>query len=85
MKTLTIRGIDTELDTKIREKATLSGESINKIVLQMLKSAFGIEKSKIFPTYHDLDSMAGTWTQEDEDHFNQNIRELGEVDKDMWK
>ena len=85
MKTLTIRGIDSELDTKIREKANQKEESINKIVLQLLKSSFGIEKNKVFSTYHDLDSLAGTWTKEDEDSFNQNIKELSEVDKDLWK
>ena len=85
MKTLTIRGIDTELDFKIKEKSKQNGESINKIVLQLLNSAFGLEKNKIFPTYHDLDSLAGTWTKEDEDNFNQNIKELNKVDKELWR
>lgn len=85
MKTLTIRGIDTELDQKIKEKANISGESINKIVLQLLKSAFGLEKNRVFPTYHDLDDLAGTWTQNDEDEFNKNIQELNEIDKELWE
>jgi len=85
MKTLTIRGIDTELDLKIKERANLKGESINKIVLQLLKSAFGLEKSKVFPTYHDLDDLAGTWTQNDEDEFNKNIQQLNEIDKELWE
>ena len=85
MKTLTIRGIDTELDFKIKERAKQNGESINKIVLRLINSAFGLEKNKLFPTYHVLDSLAGTWTKEDENNFNQNIKELSEVDKNLWK
>ena len=85
MKTLTIRGIDAKLDMKIKERSNLSGESINKVVLQLLNSAFGIGKNEVFPTYHDLDGLAGTWTQKDEDNFNQNIRELNEIDKELWK
>lgn len=85
MKTLTIRGIDNELELKIKERANKNGDSINKIVLQSLNSAFGLEKNKIFPTYHDLDELAGTWTQKDEEAFNNNIKELNEIDKDLWK
>ena len=85
MKTLTIRGLDTELDLKIKERASQSGESINKIVLQLLKSSLGISKNKAFPTYHDLDNLAGTWTNKDELEFNNNIKELSKIDKELWK
>ncbi|RKX74272.1 MAG: antitoxin [Spirochaetes bacterium] len=85
MKTLTIRGLDTELDLKIKERAAQSGESINRIVLQLLKSSLGIGKNKAFPTYYDLDKLAGTWTENDELEFTANIEELGKVDKELWK
>ena len=85
MKTLTIRGLNTEMDLRIKEKAAQSGESINKIVLQLLKSALGINKNEVFPTYHDLDELAGTWTDKDEVEFTASIKELGKIDKELWK
>ena len=85
MKTLTIRGIDTEMDHKIKEISKESGDSINKIVLKLLTSSLGLGKNKSFKTYHDLDDLAGTWTQDDENDFNANILELNEIDKDLWK
>jgi hypothetical protein len=85
MKTLTIRGIDTELAKKIKERSRKSGESINKIILRLLKSTFGLNENRVFPTYHDLDNLAGTWTKEDEKEFYKNIQGLEKIDKELWE
>lgn len=86
MKTLTIRGIDMEMDEKIKEKAQESRESINKMMLRLLKSALGIgEKKPTFPIYHDLDHLAGTWTKEDEEEFNANTKAFEKIDEELWK
>jgi plasmid stability protein len=85
MKTLTIRGIDAELADRIKERATTSGESINKLILRVLKSALGLGEKKVFPVYHDLDHLAGTWTKEDEEEFHNSIRDLDKVDPELWQ
>jgi hypothetical protein len=85
MKTITIRGIDPELANKIKERAGKSGESINNMLLRLLKSSFGLGENKVFPTYHDLDHLAGTWTKEDEKEFYENIQGLEKVDKELWE
>jgi plasmid stability protein len=85
MKTLTIRGIDSELANRIKERAMQNGESINKLSLRLLKSALGLREKKIFPVYHDLDHLAGTWAKEDEKEFYKNIQELEVVDKELWE
>ncbi len=84
MKTLTLRGIDDDLDQKIREKSKLNGESINKTALKLIKSALGLQGSKPFPVYHDLDALAGTWTKEEAEEFKDAVKELDEIEKDMW-
>ena len=85
MKTLTIRGIDAELSDKIKETATKSGESINKLILRVLTSALGLGEKQVFPIYHDLDHLAGTWTNEDGEEFHNSIRALNEVDPELWQ
>jgi len=85
MNTITIRGIDTQLSEKIKEKSKKSGESINKMMLKILRSTFGLEKNKTFPTYHDLDDLAGTWTEQDEKEFNKNTKDLRKIDKELWE
>jgi hypothetical protein len=85
MKTLTIRGIDPELANKIKERSGKNGESINKLILRVLKSALVIGENKVFPTYHDLDHLSGTWTEEDEKEFYKNIQGLEKIDKELWE
>jgi hypothetical protein len=85
VKTLTIRGIDPELDNKIKEKSRKSGESINKLILRLLRSSLGLGEKEVFPVYHDLDHLAGTWTEEDEKEFQKHIAGLEEIDKEMWE
>ncbi len=85
MKTLTIRGIDPELANKIKERSRKSGESINKLILRLLKSALGLGEKQVFPIYHDLDHLAGTWTKEDEKEFYKNIQGLEKIDKELWE
>jgi len=84
MKTLTIRGIDPELANKIKKKANRSGESINKMILRLLESTLGLKEKKVFPTYDDLNHLAGTWSEEDEKEFNENIREFEKIDRELW-
>jgi hypothetical protein len=84
MKNLTIRGIDPELDRALRSKSKNKKESINQTVLKILKNAFGLSKPVIFKTYDDLDDLAGTWSEEDESYFNEQIKEMRKIDRDLW-
>ncbi len=85
MKTLTIRGIDDELSRRIKERSGTTKKSINQIALNILKSSLGIGDQQTFPKYTDLDHLVGTWTEKDKNQFFNQIKELGEVDKELWK
>lgn len=86
MKTLTIRGIDDELEKAIRDTARKKQESLNQTVLKLLKSSVGLSKSKAFPKYDDLNELAGTWTAKEETAFYQNTQSLmNEVDEEIWE
>jgi len=66
MKNITVRGIDDDLDEKLREKAREKGVSINQIVIDALKEQLGLRKKKRFTVvYSDLDHMFGRWSEED--------------------
>jgi plasmid stability protein len=85
MKTITIRGIDEDLAVKIRERAIKTGKSINQLVLNLLKAGLGLTDKKEFPAYHDLDSLAGTWSAEEADQFMKNIEDLETIDAELWQ
>ncbi|MBN1552889.1 antitoxin [bacterium] len=85
MKTITIRGIDDELEKAIKETSKKKQESMNQTVVKLLRDSVGLSKKAVFPKYNDLDELAGTWSAEEETLFFKNIRAFEEVDKGMWE
>ncbi len=85
MKSITIRGIDDRLQIELEKIAVKEEKSINKTILLLLKKALGIEDKVKFPTYNDLDRLAGTWSEKDEKMFNLATEEFNRIDEDIWK
>lgn len=36
-------------------------------------------------TYHDLDFLAGTWTEDDETEFLSNTNDFNKIDQNLWQ
>ena len=85
MKTITIRGIDQELAKRIKDEANKRKTSINQLALKILRSALGLGDKQVFRTHNDLDLLAGTWTEKDTKLFLNTIKELNEIDMELWK
>jgi hypothetical protein len=85
MKTITIRGIDAELDRVIKSKAQQNNLSVNQWVLQALKKATGTGKDPVFKKHHDLDALAGGWSKEEVKSFQKNIEIFERIDREVWK
>lgn len=84
MTTMTLRGIDDTLAKSLKELARNEGVSLNALVLRIIREATGIEKRKRTILHHDLDSLAGTWSAEDEADFHAATKTLEAVDTDLW-
>lgn len=84
MKTLTIRGIDPALADAIRSLAAKNEESINQTALNILRKATGVGTKPIFNKHHDLDTLAGTWSEEDERDFNRAVEAFDKIDQELW-
>lgn len=37
------------------------------------------------PPYHDLDFLAGTWTEPDSREFFANLADLSQIDEELWR
>jgi hypothetical protein len=85
MKTITVRGVDPELDRAIKSRAEGDNISVNQWVLKILKKATGMEKEPLFRKHHDLDELAGGWTKEDAAAFQKNTQIFERIDEDVWK
>jgi plasmid stability protein len=85
MKTITVRGVDPDLDQAIKSRAEGDNISVNQWVLKILKKATGMEKEPLFKKHHDLDELAGGWTKEDAVAFQKNTQIFERIDEDVWK
>lgn len=85
MKTVTIRGVDPELDHVIKSKARQENLSVNQWILQALKKVTGTGKDPVFKKHHDLDALAGGWSEEDARLFQKNTEIFERIDEEVWK
>ena len=85
MATMTIRGIDDEVSVLLKKQAKSEGISVNALLLKMVKVSLGIEKKKRTKIYHDLDYLAGTWSDKDLKEFQKNVEDFEKIDKEIWK
>jgi hypothetical protein len=77
----TIRGIPERLDKKIREIAAKENKSLNETALGALQAGVGLSDAPV--RYTDLDEFAGTWV--DDPEFDRAIREMDQIDPELWK
>ena len=85
LKTISLRGIDEELAESLKKTAEKTGGSINKTVLEILRKSLGLSSKKRERVFHDLDDLAGTWSDDDWEQFKKATRHFAVIDKDLWK
>ena len=85
MKTLTLRGIDEELAGELEQLARQRHDSMNGVILRLLRDKLGLSKPKFRQRHHDLDDLAGTWTEQEAREFDEAVREFSRVDEEVWQ
>jgi hypothetical protein len=85
MSQITIRGLDNEVEKRIRNEAKQKGKSLSKVVLDMLYEHTGRKKEKQSPRGDSLRNLAGGWSRKEADRFLESIKSCEQIDKDMWK
>ena len=87
MEQLTVRGFDKELERRMLSLARSEGLSLNRVALRLMRRGAGlIEPGQSRNTIGDaLDSLAGTWTEEEEQEFLEAIKPFAAVDEEFWR
>ena len=83
MSQITIRELDPNLELLIRQKSEAEKKSLNTVVQDLLKKAVGLGSEP--QRKRNLTSLAGTWTQDEADAFEQTQVDFQKVDEDLWK
>ena len=76
----TVRKIPKRLDRAIRERARREGKSLNRVTIEALMQAFGLDGERI--RRRDLSDLAGSW--KDDPETEQALAEQRRIDADLW-
>ena len=84
---LTIRGLDTETEARLRELARHRGISLNKAAILLMRKGAGIRLDQAGPEVvgHALDAFIGSWTHEEEAEVLQAVNDLNTLDETLWQ
>jgi hypothetical protein len=86
MKTMSIRGIEREVAERLESEARWRGISINAHVLQLLRQGVGLTSQRSRrPMYHDLDALAGTWSEQEAAAFEEPLAAFEQIDDALWR
>ncbi|MCA1950580.1 MAG: hypothetical protein LDL24_08405 [Treponema sp.] len=83
MKSITIHGIDAELEQKITEIANETGYSQNRTIKYILQKTLKTDK-KVFKRDSFLD-LFGTWSDEEKKDFETRISDFETIQTSDWK
>ncbi len=85
MQTITVRGLNPTLASKLKQAAKKEGKSVNQFVLDTIKKHLGEEKEKKFTVvHHDMDHLFGKWSQREFDLIQGKIDSERKIDKELW-
>ena len=85
MAQITLRGIDPEIEKKIRRMARQTGKSLNRIILDMIYQYKGFMKRGKKPPADSLRKLAGGWSEQEASEFMESIKSSEQIDEDMWR
>ncbi len=84
MPQITLRGMDPEVERKIRRIAKMSGKSLNRVILEMIYKYAGLNKEHKKPAAASLRKLAGGWSAKDAAEFLESIKSCEQIDEEMW-
>lgn len=87
-RTITLRNLPADLETRIETMAREEGASLAQTVIRLLLRATGLrppEHRDGKPAqHHDLDALAGTWSAEEAAEFERALAAQRGIDPDVW-
>ncbi len=68
----------------LKREANKQNISVNSLILKIIEKGLGIVHPAKKAVYHDLDYLAGTWSKEEKEAFDDNIKSFDNIDKELW-
>ena len=84
---LTVRGLDAELERRLRLEARKDGLSLNQAALRLLRRGAGLEAGagRQGAVGASLDELIGTWSEDDARSVQAATAVFERLDEEFWK
>ena len=84
---ITVRGLDAETEGHLRDLARKRDASMNQIAVWLIRKGAGLRSDDEGPETvgNSLDAFVGSWTPQQERAFLQSIRDMEQVDEELWR
>jgi len=88
VRTITIRKMPRDLEQRIEAIAAEEGASLARTVIRLLMRATGLKQPELSEAagtrHHDLDDLAGTWSEQEAAEFDRSVDSQRSVDPEIW-
>jgi hypothetical protein len=85
MANISIRGLDKEAVDTLKGAAAQIGVSLNSYVVELLRCNVGVAPAQRLQLHHDLDALAGTWSEAAAREFEARLAAFEQIDEDLWR
>jgi hypothetical protein len=79
-----LRKIAPEVMLLLKKEAVKQKISINSLILKIIDQGLGITHPVKKVIFHDLDYLAGTWSNKEKKEFDDNIKPFENIDEELW-
>jgi len=84
MKAITLRNLPDAVARLVRHKAASEGISLNRAVILVLQERLGLARQRSERRHHDLDELAGAWSEAEARAFDQVLAARRAIDPELW-
>jgi hypothetical protein len=79
-----LRNVAPNVMSLLKKEATRQKISVNSLILLIVERGLGIARQTKKNVFHDLDYLAGTWSDKDKRTFDDSIKSFEKIDEDLW-
>ncbi len=79
-----IRGLSTDIMMALKLEAEKQNTSVNLLIIKLIEHGIGFTHKVKKTKYHDLDKLAGTWSDKDIKEFEKNTKYFEKIDEYLW-
>lgn len=82
---ITLRNIPAEIREAVERRAKSDGLSFNRTVIRMLEELVSPRPNLGRSLHHDLDHLAGTWSEVETETFETALAQQRQIDPELWE